>query len=204
MQTTFVALLHKLMKLREKLHLAHERQKDYYDRRSHGSRNQSGDSVWLWNPAPHKVVAPKFHEPWTSPYKVTKRLSDVTYKVFDARRQTTTIVHFDRLKKSSVAPRPGTPMNSAKKQSSSDSDSQESGDYVPPSAPIARKRGRPPKLHAAASFTSPAMTKTALTWPNHLMYASKEDRRRLCRRRCSRECCRRCCRQCRRRLSRQS
>ena len=40
--------------VREKLHLAHERQKDYYDRRSHGSRYQSGDSVWLWNPAPQK------------------------------------------------------------------------------------------------------------------------------------------------------
>ena len=71
--------------VRKKLHLAHERQKDYYDRRSHGSRYQS---VWLWNPAPQKRVAPKFHEPWTGLYKVTKRLSDVTYKIFDARRQT--------------------------------------------------------------------------------------------------------------------
>ena len=58
----------------EKFYLAHERQKDYYNRRSHGLRYQSGDSVWLYNPAPQKGVAPKFHEPWTNPYKITKRL----------------------------------------------------------------------------------------------------------------------------------
>ena len=143
--------------VREKLHLAHERQKDYYDRRSHGSRYQSGDSVWLFNPAPQKGVAPKFLEQWTGPYKVTKRLSDVTYEIFDARRQTTKIVHFDRLKKSTVAPRPDIPKNSAKELSSSDSDSQESGDYVPLSAPIARKRGRPPKLRPALPLTAPAL-----------------------------------------------
>ena len=114
--------------VREKLNLAHEQQKDYYDRRSRGSRYQSGDSVWLWNPATQKGVAPKFHEPWTGPSKVTKRLSDVTYEIFDARRQTTKIVHFYRLKKSTVAPRQDTPMNSAKEQSSSDSYSQGSGD----------------------------------------------------------------------------
>ena len=50
-------------------------------------------------------------------------------------------------------------MNSAKEQSSGDFESQESGDYVPPSAPIARKRGRPPKLHAAESLPSPAHDK---------------------------------------------
>ena len=48
-------------------------------------------------------------------------------------------------------------MNSAKEQSSSDSDSQESGDFVPPSAPIPQKRGRPPKLRAAVPLTATAL-----------------------------------------------
>ena len=78
----------------EKLHLAHKRQKDYYDRRSHNSRYQSDDSVSLWNPALKTGVAQKFHEPWTGPYRVTKRLSDVTYEIFDAKRQTNKIVNF--------------------------------------------------------------------------------------------------------------
>ena len=43
--------------VREKFYLAHERQNDYYDRRSHGSRYLLGGSVWLWNPAPQEKVA---------------------------------------------------------------------------------------------------------------------------------------------------
>ena len=36
---------------------------------------------------------------------------------------------------------------------------------MPPSAPIARKRGRPPKLHAAASLPSPALDKKRVNLP---------------------------------------
>ena len=36
---------------RSKLQLAHERQKDYYDRLTRGERFKPGDSVWLWSPA---------------------------------------------------------------------------------------------------------------------------------------------------------
>ena len=35
---------------RERLHLAHNRQKDYYDLRMSGLRFSPGDSVWLWSP----------------------------------------------------------------------------------------------------------------------------------------------------------
>ena len=51
------------------------------------------------------------------------------------------IVHFDKLKQFTVAPRPDTPMNSATEQSSSDSDSHELGDYVPPSARLLENVG---------------------------------------------------------------
>ena len=49
-----------------------------------------------------KGVAPKFHEPWTGPYKVTKRLSDITYEIQDETKKKTKIVHFDRLKKATL------------------------------------------------------------------------------------------------------
>ena len=71
-----------------KLYLAHEQQQNYYDRRSDCSRNQTSDPLWLWNSAPQKGVAPKFQEPWTGLFQVTKRWSDVTYKIFNAKRQT--------------------------------------------------------------------------------------------------------------------
>ena len=55
-------------------------------------------------------------------------------------------------------------MNSATGQSSSDFDSQESRDHVPPSAPIALKRGRPPKLRAAVPLTAPALRESCLNF----------------------------------------
>ena len=60
-----------------------------------------GNLVWLWIPVVEKVVAPKFHEPWTGPYKVTKRLSDITYEIQDETKKTK-IVQFNRLKKATL------------------------------------------------------------------------------------------------------
>ena len=87
---------------RERLHLAHKRQKDYYNRRMSGIRFAPGDLVWFWSPVVEKGVAPTFHEPWTKPYTVTKRLSDITYEIQDQAKKKTKIVHFDRLKKSTL------------------------------------------------------------------------------------------------------
>ena len=109
---------------REKLHLAHERQKDYYDRRTQGSRYSVGDSVWLWSPVPKKGVAPKFHEPWTGPYKISKRLSDVTYELLDVSKNIKKIVYFDHFKKATVDPVAAPPPS--EKQVESDSTSDES------------------------------------------------------------------------------
>ena len=76
------------MTVREKLQLAHQRHKDYFDRRTHGERFKPGESVWLWTPFISKGVVSKFYEPWTGPFKVTKRLSDVTYEILDVGRKT--------------------------------------------------------------------------------------------------------------------
>ena len=89
---------------RELLHLAHKRQKDYYDRRTCGSRFFHNSFVWLWSPVVEKGVAPKFHEPWTGPYKVITRLSDITYDIHDEAKNKTKIVDFGRLKKATLSP----------------------------------------------------------------------------------------------------
>ena len=52
-----------------------------------------------------KGIAMKCHEPWTGPYKVTKRLSDVTYEILDVARKSKKVVYLDRLKKATVKPR---------------------------------------------------------------------------------------------------
>ena len=63
----------------ESLHFGHKRQKDYYNRFMPGLRFVPCNLVWLWSPVVEKGVAPTFHEPWTGPYKVTKRLSEIMY-----------------------------------------------------------------------------------------------------------------------------
>ena len=56
---------------RSKLQLSHKRQKHYYDRRTRGECFKPGDSVWHWSPAVKTSIAPKFHEPWNGPDKLT-------------------------------------------------------------------------------------------------------------------------------------
>ena len=73
--------------VRSKLQHFHERQKDYYDRRTRRERFKPGDSVWHWSFAVTKGIAPKFHEPWKGTYKVTKRLSDVTHEILVVARK---------------------------------------------------------------------------------------------------------------------
>ena len=60
--------------------------------------------MWLWSPVVEKGVASKFHELWTGPNTVTKRLSDITYEIQDQVKKKTKIVHFDRLTKATLNP----------------------------------------------------------------------------------------------------
>ena len=90
---------------RERLHFAHQNQKDYYHRRTHGERFKVKDSVWLWSPVLEKGVAPKFHDPWTGSMKINKSICDVKYKVHDLSKNFKKTVHFDRLRKAAIKPR---------------------------------------------------------------------------------------------------
>ena len=82
----------------EKVGDKQERQKELYNRKIHGEPYKAGDMVWLLNPAVPKGKAKKFHNPWTGPYKVTDRLSAVTYKIQNTLNHRFSVVHFDQLK----------------------------------------------------------------------------------------------------------
>ena len=103
-------------KVRQHLNIGQEWQKEFYDRRVHGKPYDVGALVWL-----HSLVLPrgkskKFHHPWTGPFIVVKRLSDVTYRIQSREGRRRLVVHFDRLKLC----HPGTRFNS---------------EYLPPSQP---------------------------------------------------------------------
>ena len=76
-----------------------QRQKDLYDKRAHGKPYIIGDYVWLHSPVVPRGGSRKLHHPWTGPYKVITKLSDVTYRIQSLdKKRLRKVVHFDRLK----------------------------------------------------------------------------------------------------------
>ncbi len=52
-----------------------------YDRTADRTGFKPGDAVWLYNPRVAKGRSPKLGRPWTGPYRVMERLTDVVYRV---------------------------------------------------------------------------------------------------------------------------
>ena len=92
-------LLHAYDLVRKHLGMHHKRQKVFYDKKVHGKPYKSGDLVWLHSPVPPRGASRKLYYPWTGPFKVIKKLSDVTYRIQQAQgKRVRKIVHFDHLK----------------------------------------------------------------------------------------------------------
>ena len=85
--------------VRDHTSMHHERQKAFYDRKVYGKLYTPGDSVWLYSPVPQRGTSRKLYHPWTGPFKVVKKISDVTYRIQQQQgKRVRKIVHFDRLK----------------------------------------------------------------------------------------------------------
>ena len=61
--------------------LKQEHQKELYDQKKHGDPYNVGDLVWLHSPVVPHGSSHKLHHPWTGPYKIVKKLSDITYRI---------------------------------------------------------------------------------------------------------------------------
>ena len=76
-----------------------DRQKELYDRKTHGEQFKQGDLVRLHTPVVSRGKSRKLHRPWTGPYRVVKRLSEAVYRIHHLQqRRKRMVVHFDRLK----------------------------------------------------------------------------------------------------------
>ena len=85
---------------RGSLAVKQERQTELYNKKVHGEPYEVGMLVWLLNPQVPRGKSKKLHRWWTGPFKVVKRLSEVTYRIQHVRnRAKRLVVHFDRLKK---------------------------------------------------------------------------------------------------------
>ena len=95
--------------------------------------------MWLHTPIFEKGVAPKFHEPWTGPFKVNKQLSDVTYEIQDMANKTSKVVHFDRLKRATVK----TPVHNMSESELEPSLSSAVEEDLSDFTPVHRQRAKP-------------------------------------------------------------
>ena len=76
-----------------------ERQAELYNKKMHGEPYEVGALVWLLNPQIPRGKSKKLHRWWTGPFKVVKKLSEVTYRIQHvSNRAKRLVVHFDRLK----------------------------------------------------------------------------------------------------------
>ena len=56
------------------------------------------DAVWLYNPLRRVGFCPSLQRPWEGPFPVTKRISDVVYRIQRSERSKPKVVHHDRLR----------------------------------------------------------------------------------------------------------
>ena len=73
-------------------------QKELYNKKVHGQPLVDGDMVWLFNPAIHKGQSWKLHKPWSGPYRIRTKMSEVTYQIQHTGNHKLKVVHFNRLK----------------------------------------------------------------------------------------------------------
>ena len=87
-----------------------EKQKMHHDAKIQGQPFNTGDLVWLHNPAVPRGKSKKLHRPWTGPFRVVKRLAEAVYRlqhVHGHRRRP--VVHYNRLKPCLPPPPPHYP-----------------------------------------------------------------------------------------------
>ena len=74
-------------------------QSDLYNQKVHGSPYKVGDHVWVLFPQTPRGKSKKLYRPWSGPFVVVKKLSDVTYRVQEVKNcRRRLVVHFNWLK----------------------------------------------------------------------------------------------------------
>ena len=85
--------------VQNRMGLQQDRQKEVYDRRRHGEPFKQGNYVMLYTSVVPCGRCRKLMCPWSRPYKILKKLSEVTYRIRRCQGgRKRMVVHFNRLK----------------------------------------------------------------------------------------------------------
>ncbi|UYV63048.1 hypothetical protein LAZ67_2002940 [Cordylochernes scorpioides] len=80
----------------EKLNFSSEKMKDRYNVKTSNKTFKEGEMVWLHNPQRRKRLSPKLQYQWEGPYKITKCLNDVIYRIQKTPTSKPKVVHYNR------------------------------------------------------------------------------------------------------------
>ena len=75
------------------------RQKHYHDRKLKWHYFEVGEEVYVYFPRRKPSTSPKFTSFWRGPFKVVKKISDLTYLVNCGLRGLDQVIHVDRMRK---------------------------------------------------------------------------------------------------------
>ena len=75
------------------------RQKKCHDQKLSWEEFREGDSVYVYFPTKKVGLSKKFVSFWRGPYKVLKKISDLTYEVDCGQNGTPQVIHVDRIRK---------------------------------------------------------------------------------------------------------
>ena len=75
------------------------RQKHYHDRKLKWHYFEVGEEVYVYLPRRKPGTSPKFTSFWRGPFKVVKKISDLTYLVNCGPRGLDQVIHVDRMRK---------------------------------------------------------------------------------------------------------
>jgi hypothetical protein len=71
--------------------------KRLYDRKAKVRHFKVDDLVYLYNPSVKPGLTKKFSKPWTGPYRITKRLTELNYEILGQNNKKQ-VVHINKLK----------------------------------------------------------------------------------------------------------
>ena len=83
---------------RDRLKVTAQKRKSYYDLGVRVKQFPVGSSVWYYYPRQYLKRSKKWSFVYVGPYKVVKRLSDLTYVIQKSPRDKELVVHVDKLK----------------------------------------------------------------------------------------------------------
>ena len=83
---------------RSQLNKNQVKQSHYYNKTVHEISLEVGSLVWLFTPARKKGLSPKLSSPWSGPYEIVKKLSDITFRIKPVNGRKLSVGLVNRLK----------------------------------------------------------------------------------------------------------